>query len=131
MLLIGLRFGEVVGKGMTGMVTGKGSRLVLVTCGSIVEARKIASHVVQKRLAACVNIVRGPVQSIYRWKGKVQSAREVLMVIKTTEKRLADLETEVKRLHSYDVPEFVVIPIAAGSREYLAWLEESVRPSGK
>ena len=116
---------------MTAMVTRKGSRLVLVTCGSIVEARKIASHVVQKRLAACVNILRGPVQSIYRWKGKVQSAREVLMVIKTTKKRLADLETEVKRLHSYDVPEFVVIPIAAGSREYLAWLEESVRPTGK
>jgi len=75
--------------------------------------------------------VLGPVQSIYRWKGKVQSAREVLIVIKTTDKRLADLEKEVKRLHSYDVPEFVVIPIAAGSREYLAWLEESVRPTGK
>jgi periplasmic divalent cation tolerance protein len=109
------------------MIKGKGSRLVLVTCGSIVEARKIASHVVGKRLAACVNIVLGPVQSIYRWKGKVQSAREVLMVIKTTDKRLADLEKEVKRWHSYDVPEFVVIPIAAGSRDYLAWLEESVR----
>jgi periplasmic divalent cation tolerance protein len=116
---------------MTAMVTGKGSRLVLVTCGSIVEARKIASHVVRKRLAACVNIVLSPVQSIYRWKGKVQSAREVLIVIKTTDKRLADLEKEVKHWHSYDVPEFVVIPIAAGSREYLAWLEESVRPTEK
>ena len=113
------------------MVTGKGSRLVLVTCGSIGEARKIASNVVQKRLAACVNIVLSPVQSIYRWKGNVQSAREVLIVIKTTNKRLAELEKEVKRLHSYDVPEFVVIPIAAGSREYLAWLEESVQPTGK
>jgi periplasmic divalent cation tolerance protein len=53
------------------------------------------------------------------------------MVIKTTDKRLADLEKEVKHWHRYDVPEFVVIPIAAGSREYLAWLEESVQPSGK
>jgi periplasmic divalent cation tolerance protein len=116
---------------MTAMVSEKGGRLVLVTCGSIVEARKIASHVVRKRLAACVNIVLGPVQSIYRWKGKLQSASEILIVIKTTDKRLADLEKEVKRWHSYDVPEFVVIPIAAGSREYLAWLEESVQPTGK
>jgi len=113
------------------MVTGKGSRMVLVTCGSIVEARRIASRVVRKRLAACVNIVLGPVQSIYRWKGKVQSAREVLIVIKTTEKRLAELENEVVHWHSYDVPEFVVIPVAAGSREYLDWLEESVKPAGK
>jgi periplasmic divalent cation tolerance protein len=113
------------------MVTGKGSRLVLVTCGSITEARRIATHVVRKRLAACVNIVLGPVQSIYRWKGKVQSVREVLMVIKTTEKRLVGLEKEVRCWHGYDVPEFVVIPVAAGSREYLAWLEESVKDAGK
>ncbi len=113
------------------MVTGKGSRIVLVTCGSIVEARRIASRAVRKRLAACVNIVLGPVQSIYRWKGKVHSAREVLIVIKTTEKRLAELENEVAHWHSYEVPEFVVIPVAAGSREYLDWLEESVKPAGK
>jgi len=109
------------------MVAGKGSRVVLVTCGSIIEARRIGSRVVRKRLAACVNIVLGPVQSIYRWKGKVQSAREVLMVIKTSGKCLRELEKEVKHLHSYDVPEFIVISVAAGSREYLAWLEESVR----
>jgi periplasmic divalent cation tolerance protein len=113
------------------MVKGKGSRIVLVTCGSIIEARRIASRVVRKRLAACVNIVLGPVQSIYRWKGKVQSAREVLMVIKTTEKRLAELEKEVVHWHSYDVPEFVVVPVTGGAREYLDWLEESVRPAGK
>jgi periplasmic divalent cation tolerance protein len=109
------------------MVAGKGSRVVLVTCGSIIEARRIASRVVRKRLAACVNIVLGTVQSIYRWKGKVQTTREVLMVIKTSGKRLGELEKEVKRWHSYDVPEFVVISVAAGSREYLAWLEESVK----
>jgi periplasmic divalent cation tolerance protein len=109
------------------MVAGKGSRVVLVTCGSIVEARRIASRVVRKRLAACVNIVLGPVQSIYRWKGKLQSAREVLMVIKTSQKRLAGLEKEVKRGHSYEVPEFVVISVVAGSREYLTWLEQSVK----
>jgi len=109
------------------MVAEKGSRVVLVTCGSIIEARRIANRVVRKRLAACVNIVLGPVQSIYRWKGKVQSAREVLMMIKTSEMRLGELEKEVKHWHSYDVPEFVVLSVAAGSREYLAWLEESVK----
>jgi periplasmic divalent cation tolerance protein len=113
------------------MVAGKQNRIVLVTCGSIVEARRIATAVVRKRLAACVNIVRSSVESIYRWKGKVESAREVLMVIKTHTKRLAELEREVKRLHSYDVSEFVVVPIAAGSREYLAWVNESVKPDAE
>jgi periplasmic divalent cation tolerance protein len=111
----------------TAMVTGKGSRLVLVTCGSVSEARRIADQVVRNRLAACVNIVLSPVQSIYRWKGKVESGREFLIVIKTNQKRLAALEKEVKNAHSYDVPEFVVVPIVGGSREYLGWLEESVR----
>jgi periplasmic divalent cation tolerance protein len=109
------------------MVAGKNSRVVLVTCGSIIEARRIAGKLVRKRLAACVNIVLGPVQSIYRWKGKVQTAREVLMVIKTTTKRLPELEVEVKRLHSYDVPEFVTLAVDSGSREYLAWLQDSVK----
>jgi periplasmic divalent cation tolerance protein len=109
------------------MVAGKHSRVVLVTCGSIIEARRIAGKLVRKRLAACVNIVLGPVQSIYRWKGKVQTAREVLMVIKTTTKRLPELEVEVKRLHSYDVPEFVTLAVDSGSREYLAWLQDSVK----
>ena len=109
------------------MVEGKQNRIVLVTCGSIIEARRIASKVVRKRLAACANIVLGPVQSIYRWKGKVHTAREVLMVIKTSKKRLVELEKEVLRLHSYDVPEFIALPITAGSRAYLAWVSESVQ----
>ena len=109
------------------MVAGKQSRIVLVTCGSMKEARKIAGQVVTKRLAACANIVSSPVESIYHWKGKVERAGEVLMIIKTKVKRLAKLEREVKRLHSYDVPEFVVLPISAGSKEYLAWLNEGVK----
>ncbi len=113
------------------MVAGKQNRIVLVTCASIAEARKIATTVVRKRLAACANIILGPVQSVYRWKGKVQSAREVLMVIKTNTKRLAELEREVKRLHSYDVPEFIVVSITGGSREYLAWVNESVKPAAE
>src|SRR5712675_2163531 len=93
-------------------------RVVLVSCGSIAEARKIGRNVVEKKLAACANIV-SRVESIYRWKGKVERAREVLVIMKTTATRLRELEREVKRLHSYDVPEFIVLPIVAGSQEYL------------
>ena len=105
-------------------------RIVLVTCGSIAEARRIGRNVVEKKLAACANIVPG-VESIYKWKGKVERAREVLVVIKTTANRLPELEREVTRTHSYDVPEFIVLPIVAGSRNYLAWLQESTTPANK
>jgi periplasmic divalent cation tolerance protein len=86
---------------------------------------------VQKRLAACVNVVRSPVESFYTWKGKLESAREHLLIMKTTAKRLAELEREVMRLHRYDVPEFMVIPIIAGSAKYLLWLRESVNEPRK
>jgi periplasmic divalent cation tolerance protein len=113
------------------MIAGGKNRVVLVTCGTLTEARRIARAVVTKRLAACVNIVLSPAESVYRWKGKVEKAREYLLLIKTTSKLLAGLESEVKRLHSYGVPEFIALPIAAGSREYLAWLGESVKPSAR
>jgi len=100
-------------------------RIVLVTCASIAEARRIAQHVVERKLAACANIVPR-VESIYRWKGKVERAKETLLMIKTTAARLRKLESEVKRLHSYDVPEFVAVPIVAGSQQYLEWLRKSV-----
>jgi periplasmic divalent cation tolerance protein len=105
---------------------GRG-RVVLVTCGTLTEARRIARTVVGKRLAACVNISLSPVESFYTWKGKLKKAREYLLVMKTTAKRLADLEREVRRLHSYDVPEFIALPITKGSSHYLAWLQESVK----
>ena len=100
--------------------------LVLVTCKTLTEARRIARKVVEKRLAACVNVVLSPAESFYTWKGKLEKVREYLMVLKTTAKRLLELEKEVKRLHSYDVPEFIAMPIVAGSRDYLSWLQESV-----
>ena len=109
------------------MARSTGKRVVLVTCGSLNEARKIARGVVGKRLAACVNIGTAAVESIYWWKGKVETGREFLLLMKTTAARLKALEKEVKKLHSYDVPEFVVLEIAAGSREYLRWIEQSVR----
>ena len=100
-------------------------RLVLVTCANPLQAKLIARSVVEKRLAACVNVIRRSIDSYYRWKGKVEKAHEVLLFIKTTERKLAALEREVKRLHSYDVPEFIALPIAAGSKAYLAWLDEN------
>jgi periplasmic divalent cation tolerance protein len=99
-------------------------RIVFVTCPSIAQARRIGRSVVEKKLAACANIVTG-VESIYRWRGKVERAREVLVVMKTTDGRLRELETEVKRMHSYQVPEFIVLPIVAGSRKYLGWIREN------
>lgn len=98
--------------------------VVLVTCANSAEAKRIARFVVEERLAACVNVLPGAVRSIYRWKRKVESAREKLLIIKTSRKRLAKLQAAVMRLHSYDVPEFIVLPIVAGSRAYLAWLGE-------
>jgi periplasmic divalent cation tolerance protein len=97
-------------------------RVVLVTCGSLAEGRKIARAVVTKRLAACVNVVSAPVESIYRWKGKIENAKEFLLVIKTTARRVKDLEKEIVRMHSYEVPEFLAIEIGSGSKKYVDWL---------
>jgi periplasmic divalent cation tolerance protein len=100
--------------------------VVLVTCSSVAEARRIARDVVEARLAACVNILPGAVTSIYRWKGKVESARERLLLMKTSRKRLPKLQAAVERLHSYEVPEFIALPITTGSSAYVAWLDESL-----
>ena len=102
------------------------SRIVLVTCGSRQQGRRIAKAVIGARLAACVNIVTAPVESVYRWKGKVATAKEFLLVMKTTTSALPQLEKEVKRLHDYEVPEFLALGVAGGSRAYLKWLQESV-----
>jgi periplasmic divalent cation tolerance protein len=105
---------------------GGRNRVVLVMCGTLAEGRRIAHHVVENRLAACVNIVLSPAESFYTWKGKLEKAREHLLVMKTAAKHLAALEKEVRRLHSYDVPEFIALPISEGSAEYLSWLGDSV-----
>jgi periplasmic divalent cation tolerance protein len=102
-------------------------RIVLVTCGSLSEARKIARAVVEKKLAACVNIHAAPVESVYWWKGKVETGREYLLVMKTAARLVKLLEEEVLRLHSYETPEFVVMEIAAGADGYVEWLGKSVK----
>jgi len=108
------------------MAKGTSARIVLVTCGSLAEGRKIARAAVTKRLAACVNIVSAPAESIYRWKGKVESAKEFLLVIKTMARRLKELEKEIARTHSYEAPEFLVLRVDSGSRSYLEWLAKAV-----
>jgi periplasmic divalent cation tolerance protein len=87
----------------------------------------IARHVVGEQLAACVNVLESRIYSVYRWKGKVKHAREVLLIIKTSRRRLAKLRAEIERLHSYDLPEFLALPIIFGSPAYLRWLDESLR----
>jgi len=102
-------------------------RVVLVTCGTLEESRKIARAVVEKHLAACVNIVTHAVESFYMWEGKLENASEYLLVIKTSDERLEALKKEVLEMHSYDTPEFVALPIASGAEAYLEWLGESVK----
>lgn len=101
--------------------------VVLVTCGKKGEAEKISTTLVEKRLAACVNLVEG-IRSIYRWEEKVQDDREYLLIIKTTRERFAGLRKEIARLHSYQVPEIICLPIVEGAETYLHWIEKSVTP---
>lgn len=100
-------------------------RIVLTTVSSLEEARRVAAALVEERLAACVNIVSG-VHSVYRWKGTVEEAGEVLLIMKTRVEKLEALEAAVRRLHSYEVPEFLILPVNGGSAAYLQWIDESV-----
>lgn len=100
-------------------------QIVLTTTGSEDEARKIAQHLVENRLAACVNILPR-VESIYRWQGKVESSREWLLVVKSTADKFAAVRDAIRELHSYDLPECIAIAIEEGSPQYLQWLGESV-----
>ncbi|HEX3438551.1 MAG TPA: divalent-cation tolerance protein CutA [Pseudacidobacterium sp.] len=101
------------------------ARIVLTTVSSRDEAALIARALVEERLAACVNII-GDVNSIYRWKDAVEEASEILLLIKSSTEKLDALESAVSRLHSYDVPEFIVLPVEGGSHAYLKWLHESL-----
>ncbi len=101
-------------------------RIVLTTAGSEEEARKIARHLVENRLAACVNIIP-QIESIYRWQGKVDSSREWLLLVKTTDERFPAVRDAIRELHSYELPECVVLNIEDGSSEYLQWLTGSVQ----
>ena len=100
-------------------------RIVLSTAGSEDEARKIAHHLVEQRLAACVNVIPR-IESIYRWKEKVESSQEVLLLIKTSADRFGQVRDAIRELHSYELPECVAIGIEDGSPDYLQWLAYSL-----
>jgi periplasmic divalent cation tolerance protein len=100
--------------------------VVLVTAPNLKEARKIARGLVEARLAACVNVT-APVESIYRWQGKIENGRERLLMIKTAREIFAEVEAAICKLHSYSNPEIISLPIIDGSRAYLDWLAESVK----
>lgn len=99
--------------------------VVLCTVSSLEEGRRLAKELVDQRLAACVNLIPR-VESIYRWQGAVESGEEVLLVMKTTPARFAELREKVAELHSYDVPEILALPVSDGSAGYLDWLSGQV-----
>ena len=101
--------------------------LVLSTVGTAEDAARLAQALVEASLAACVNVVPG-VTSTYRWKGEVHRDAEHLLLVKTRAERLAALQAELLRLHPYEVPEVVAVPIACGHAAYLRWLDGEVRP---
>jgi periplasmic divalent cation tolerance protein len=102
------------------------ARVVLITASSGREARAIAQAVVREKLAACVNIVPG-VRSLYWWKGKIESASEHLMVLKTQKTKVPALIRRVRALHSYTVPEVLALPVAKGHGPYLRWVVDSLK----
>jgi len=101
-------------------------RLVLTTCGSLEEARSIAQTLVERQLAACVNIAP-QIESVYRWQGEVETATEWLLLIKTTAEAFDRLRETLSELHTYELPECIAIAVEDGSAAYLEWMGQSVR----
>ena len=104
----------------------KDAVLVFVTCASIKEADKIVDTLLNKKLIACANILSG-IKSKFWWKGNIENAKEVLIMAKTRTSKFAAIDKEVRRIHSYEVPEIVAMPIIAGSSKYLNWIAESLK----
>ena len=100
--------------------------VVLITTKNTKEANKISKALVAQKLIACANIIKG-VTSLFWWQGKVDKANETLLIIKTKRNCFKKIVSLVKRLHSYDVPEIIALPIIDGNKDYLGWIDESVR----
>ena len=100
-------------------------KLIISTAGSKEEASALAHKLVEERLAACVNII-GPIESVYRWQGRVESAAEFTILVKTTSAKSKAVMQRILELHSYELPEAIQIDIQDGSPEYLKWIAESV-----
>jgi len=100
--------------------------VVLNTCSNMEEAERLARLLVDGRLAACVNIVPG-VRSVYRWQGKVESAEECLLLIKSSRPLFEQLRAELEKAHNYEVPEVLAVPILGGAAPYLDWLQSNLQ----
>ena len=98
---------------------------VMMTTETEEQAQQIAKHLVEEKLAACVHIC-GPMESIYRWKGKIEMAPEFLCLVKTREDLFPQVEAAIKKLHSYETPEIIAVPIVRGSTEYMTWLDDEL-----
>ncbi len=104
----------------------KAAELLVVLCTAPPDrAEALAEALVERRLAACVNVT-GPIRSIYRWQGRVEREEERLLVIKTSRRRWPELREGLARLHPYEVPEIIALPLADGAPAYLRWVEESL-----
>ena len=100
--------------------------LILTTAPDLKTARVLAKFLVQKKLAACVSFKEG-FASFYRWKGKVETARETVLLIKSSQAKFAKIEQIIHRVHPYEVPELIAVPVSRGSSEYLSWLTQSLK----
>ena len=100
--------------------------IVFITVPSQEEGERIGANLVESRLAACVNVIP-QVSSIFRWQGKIEKENELLLVIKTTRDRMDELTSKIKELHSYDVPEILAVPVFAGSKDYIDWVQQETR----
>lgn len=103
-----------------------GKSIVLTTCESEQQAQRIARLLVERELAACVNI-NGPIRSVYRWQGAIEESSEYLLVIKTEDRLTDEVRKAIEEAHSYELPEAVVLPIVGGSERYLDWIAASVK----
>jgi len=101
--------------------------VVFSTCDSEEQAGRIAHALLDQRLAACVNILPG-VRSIYRWKGRIEDASEWMLIIKSRRDLMEQLRTAIAKIHTYEVPELLAVPVVDGSDAYLAWLDRELGP---
>lgn len=100
--------------------------VIMVTAASRRECRKIARHLVEAKLAACVNITQ-MVESLYHWEGKIANEKEFVLLIKSTRDLFPEIKAEISKIHSYHTPEIICMPIIDGSRNYLQWVSDSVK----
>jgi len=112
---------------MGGIVSDK--VVIFVTAGSLGEGKKVARHLVETKLAACVSVLP-PMESVYRWEGKIAEEGEFLLIIKSTRELFPEIEAAVSKIHSYQTPEIICLPVIEGSSKYLLWVSDSVKPAG-